>query len=247
MFRRSSNPMFRNSVMEATYNTIAEPMTVSGTVNKLIILALIMFVGAYVVYHQITLEHADTVMKLMMTGCIGGLITVFVIAFKKEWADYLAPVYAFLQGMVIYGISFFTEVAYPGIVTQAIVLTMGTVLVMGLLYKAKVIRATEKFRSTLLIATLTVGAFYLIGFVLMFFHINIPYFSDNPSVVNIALNCFIVLIASFNLILDFDFIERGAQMMYPKYFEMYGAFGLLVTILWMYIEILRLLSRLRNR
>ena len=247
MFGRSSNPMFRNQVMDATYNQLTDSMTLGGTLNKLILLTLIMFAGAYVIYNQLSLEHVDNVVKLMWTGCIGGLIIVLVLGFKQQWANFLAPVYAFLQGFIIFGMSFYAEAVYPGIVTQAVALTMGTVLVMALLYKAGIIRATERFKSTILVATATIGIFYIIAFILMLFHVNIPYFTNNASPLNIILNCVIVLIASLNLIIDFDFIEKGTQMRFPKYFEMYGAFGLLVTILWMYIEILRLLQRIYSR
>lgn len=243
---KSSNPMFRDSILEQTYALTERPMTIGGTMNKLMILALIMICAAAAVYYQFSLKHFDFVNMLMIAGIIVGFVSVIVIAFKQNWTPYIAPVYAFSQGAVLSGISCFFEAALPGIVIQAISLTFLVVFVMALLFKAGVIKATERFKSVLLIATGTIFVFYLISFIMMLFHVNLPYFYSN-SPLAIGVNVIIAVIAALNLIIDFDFIEKGVQAPLPSVYEWYGAFGLLVTIVWLYIEILRLLSRLRDR
>lgn len=243
---KSSNPILRDSVLEGAYALTERPMTVSGTMNKLLLLSLIMIVGAAAVFYQFYMQHYDYVNILMIAGCIIGFIIALVIAFKPKTTPYLAPVYAFAQGAVVSGLSCFFEASFPGIVMQAISITILTVLSMAVLFKAGLIKATEQFRSIILTATIAVAIFYLISFVLMLFHVNVPYFTTN-STVTITINAVIAIIAALNLIIDFDFIERGTNAPLPSFFEWYGAFGLLVTILWLYVEILRLLARLRDR
>ncbi len=243
---KSSNPLLRDSILEQTYALTERPMTIGGTMNKLMILSLIMICAAAAVYYQFSLKHFDFVNMLMIGGIIVGFISVILIAFKQNWTPYIAPVYAFSQGAVLSGISCFFEASLPGIVIQAISMTFLVVFVMALLYKAGAIKATQKFRSILLVATASIFVFYLVSFILMLFHVNIPYFYSN-SPLAIGVNVVIAIIAALNLIIDFDFIEKGVQTPLPSVYEWYGAFGLLVTIVWLYIEILRLLSRLRDR
>ena len=243
---KSSNPIFRDSVLENAYALTERPMTVAGTMNKLLLLSLIMIVGAAAVFYQFYMQHYDYVHILMIAGAIVGIICAFIIAFKQKTTPYLAPVYAFAQGAVISGLSCIFEASFPGIVMQAISITFLTVFSMGLLFKSGIIKATEQFRSILFTATMAVVIFYLISFVLTLFSVNVPYFTSS-SPISITINVVIACIAALNLIIDFDFIEKGVRTPLPSFFEWYGAFGLLVTILWLYVEVLRLLARLRDR
>lgn len=243
---RSSNPILRDSVYENAYALTERPMTVAGTMNKLLILTVVMLLAAVAVYYQFSLHHFDYVMLMVKGGAIVGLITAIIIAFKTNTAPYLSPVYAFAQGAAISGISCFFESAMPGIVIQAMSLTFIVVLAMAILFRTGLVKATERFKAVILTATFAIAIFYIISLVLMLFNVNIPYFTST-SPLAIGINIAIAIIAALNLVIDFDFIEKGARTPLPSVFEWYGAFGLLVTILWLYIEILRLLSRLRNR
>ena len=243
---KSSNPIFRDSVTENVYAINDKPMTVSGTMNKLLLLSVIMLISAGAVYYQFSLGHYDYVQIIWLVGMIVGIILSLIIAFKPTTAKMLSPVYAFCEGAFISAVSCFFEKAYEGIVTQAISVTFIVVFAMALLYKTGLIKATDKFRSIIVTATFAIMIFYLISLALSFFHVNIPYFTSTSGLA-IAINIGIAIVAALNLILDFDFIERGTQSQLPSYFEWYGAFGLLVTIIWLYLEILKVLSRLRSR
>lgn len=243
---KSSNPILRDSVFEQTRSLTEVPMSVSGTVMKLLILSFFMMLSAGAVYYRFSVMQLDVVNMLMWAGLIVGFILSLIISFKPKTSTYLAPVYAFAEGALLSAISCYAEVQFPGIVIQAVSITMITVFSMALLYKSGIIKATEKFRAVILTATLAIGVFYLISMGLMFFRVNIPYFSSNSSL-SIAINVAIAIIAALNLIIDFDNIEKAASALLPKYFEWYCAFGLLVTIVWLYIEILRILSKLRSR
>ena len=240
---KSRNPMLRYDIYEQTYALTERPMTVSGAVNKLLLLSLVMLISAGGVYYQFSLGRFDFVQSSLLGGVILGFIVAIVLAFKRDWAKYLAPIYALAQGAAISAISCIFEAQIPGIVMQAVSITLLVVLAMALLFKAKIIRATETLKSTIAIGTAAIGLFYLVSFGLMFFGVNVPYFSAT-SPINIVVNAIIAGFAAFNLIIDFDFIEQGEKRMLPSTFEWYGAFGLLVTILWLYIEILRLLMRI---
>ena len=192
------------------------------------------------------LGHLDYVNMMMIGGISVGFVLALILAFKPDITPVLSPVYALSQGMVIAGASCFFESAYPGIVIQAISLTMLTVLVMSVLFASGIIKATEKFRSIVVAASLTIFVFYLISFIMMLFGINIPYFTQNTPL-NIGINIVIAGIAACYLVLDFDFIQKGVERGVPAVYEWYGAFSLLVTVVWLYIEILRLLSRLRSK
>ncbi len=243
---KSSNPIFKDSIYSQSYAITERPMTVAGTMNKLLILSLVMILGAGAVYYQFSLGHIDFVNMLITGGIIAGLIFAIIIAFNQKSTPYLAPLYAFAQGAALSGISCLFEASFPGIVVQAISMTFLAVFAMAVLYRAGLIRATEKFRAVIFTATVAIFIFYLISFVLSFFNVNVPYFYVN-SPLNIGINIAIAIIAALNLIIDFDFIEKGVRTPLPSLYEWYGAFGLLVTILWLYIEILRLLARTRSR
>jgi uncharacterized YccA/Bax inhibitor family protein len=239
---RSSNPMLRKSILEETYALTDRPMTISGTMTKLLLLSLVMLCAAGAVYYQFSLGRLDFVNTMMTVGIVVSFIVGLIISFKKTTAPYLSPIYAFTQGAVISGVSCMFNTLYDGIVMQAISITFLVVFVMALLFKFGVLRATEKFKVTILVATASIAVFYLVSFILMLCNINVPYFTST-SPVAILVNFVIACVAALNLIIDFDFIESGSRSNLPSYFEWYGAFGLLVTILWLYIEILRLLAR----
>ncbi len=243
---KSSNPLQREAVYEQAFALSERPMSVVGTTNKLLILSAVMLISAYITYYHYMTGHGDFVNMLMIGGVITGFIIAIILAFKPLTSPYLAPIYAFSQGAVVSGISCALESAYKGIVMQAVSLTMLTVMIMALLFSTGVIKATEKFRSILIAASMTIFVFYLISFVLMLFGINIPYFTQNTPL-NIGINIVIAGIAACYLILDFDFIQKGVEKGIPATFEWYGAFSLLVTVIWLYIEIIRLLSRLKDR
>lgn len=177
------------------------------------------------------------------------MVTGLIISFKPTTAKYLSPAYGLLQGLFVGAISaVFNDMfskSYPGIVMQAVGLTFGVALAMFLLYNFKIIKPTERFKSIIFGATAGIGLFYLIAMILRLFHVDLP-FMYNASPLGIGISVFIVAIAALNLILDFDRIEQGANAGAPKFMEWYCAFGLLVTIIWLYIEILKLLSRLAS-
>ncbi len=182
----------------------------------------------------------------MVVGAIGGFVVALVTIFKQTWAPVTAPLYALLEGLVIGGVSTIFEAQFPGIVIQAAGLTLGTCLALLLAYKSRLIRATENFKMGVVAATGGIALFYLITLVLGFFGIRIPLLYSNGWM-GIGFSLFVVVIAALNLVLDFDFIEQGAARGAPKYMEWYGAFGLMVTLIWLYLEMLRLLAKLRSR
>lgn len=257
---KSGNPTlsekrFRDTILDDVV-TNENAMTVKGTLNKFGFLFLMTMGTAWYSWREAT--EGGNAWPLVLTGVFGGLAVALVIAFKKEWSPYLAPLYALLEGLFVGAISAYFEYAapskydgyaggYSGIVFQAVGLTFSVVAVMYLLYKFQVIKVTQRFKSIVLIATLGLGLFYLTCWILSFFSVALPSFLFQGSALGIGFSVFVVALAALNLVLDFDMIEQGAEMGAPKYMEWYGAFGLLVTIVWLYIEILRLLSKLNSR
>ena len=219
----------------------AARMTLSGTVNKTGILLLCALATAGWTWH-----NAAQAGGLMMLGLFGGLICAMVTVFKKEWSPVTAPIYALLEGLVLGGISAVIEARYPGIAMQAVGLTFGTLFAMLLVYKSGMIRVTQKFRIGIVAATGGIMLFYFAQMILGFF--GVRFLSINGGgPIGIAFSLFVVAIAALNLVLDFDFVEQGVAYGAPKYMEWYGAFGILVTLVWLYLEILRLLSKMRSR
>jgi uncharacterized YccA/Bax inhibitor family protein len=230
-----------------TYVDAASRMTLSGTVNKTgILLVCVVATAAWTWSRFMANYDMAAVSALMMLGLIGGLIFAMVTIFKKEWAPVTAPIYALLEGLALGGISAITNVRYPGIAMQAVGLTFATMFVLLFLYSSRIIKVTQKFRLGVVAATGGIFVFYLVQMVLGFFGIH--FFSLNGSgALGIGISLFICAVAALNLVLDFDFVERGVNYGAPKYMEWYGAFGLMVTLIWLYLEILRLLARTRSR
>ena len=191
-------------------------------------------------------------MPMVLTGVIGGLVVALIITFKKQWSPYLAPAFGLLQGLFVGAISAMYDYAfktsYPGIVMQAVGLTLIVAMVMFVLYQTRIIRVTDKFRSVITIATISIGVFYLIKWIAsLAFGTTIGAFTNASTPLGIGFSVVVVCLAALNLLLDFDMIEKGVEAKAPKYMEWYGAFGLLVTLVWLYLEILRLLSKLKDR
>jgi len=183
---------------------------------------------------------------IMIGGAIGGFVVALVTIFKKTWAPFTVPVYALLEGLFLGGISRFFEDRFPGIASQAIILTLGILGALLLAYKSKLIKPTENFKLGIAAATGGIFLIYMVNIIMGFFGSGIPMIHES-GMIGIGFSVFVVIIASLNLVLDFDFIEQGVEQGAPKYMEWYGAFGLLVTLIWLYLEILRLLAKLKSR
>jgi len=226
---------------------ITSRMTLSGTVNKTGILLICAISTAAWTWH-LFLQSRDMadVAPLMIGGMIGGLICALVTVFKKEWSPVTAPAYALLEGLVLGGVSAVFDIRYPGIGIQAVSLTFGTLFVLLMAYRSGLIQVTQKFRLGIVAATGGIMVFYLAEMLLGFFGIHFMTINGSGPI-GIGFSLIVVAIAALNLVLDFDFIERGVQFGAPKYMEWYGAFGIMVTLVWLYLEILRLLSKMRSR
>jgi uncharacterized YccA/Bax inhibitor family protein len=242
---RTSNPALNEKAFQGQV-ALGQAMTLQGTVNKTGLLLLCVVATSAWTWGLAHSPAPEDAMPWMIGGIIGGLVTALVTIFKKNWAPLTAPLYALLEGLVLGGISAFFEKSYPGIAIEAVGLTIGTLLVMLMAYKTGVIRATERFKVGVIAATGGIAVFYLVAMVLGLFHVNVGIlYSSSPW--GIAFSLFVVVIAALNLVLDFDMIETGVGMGAPKYMEWYGAFGLMVTLIWLYLEILRLLAKSRRR
>lgn len=250
---KSGNPTlgenkFRSTVLSDVL-TYENAMTVNGTLQKFGFLFLMVLGSSFFSWK----EFADggNVTPLIWTGAIGGLVIAIILAFKPIWSPLLAPLYALLQGLFIGAISAMYNSAFatlaPNIIINAVGLTFGVAAAMYLLYSFKIIKATEKFKSVVISATVGIAIFYVLVMVLRAFGFDNMPFLHEGSILGIGFSLFVVAIAALNLILDFDMIEKGAEMGAPKYMEWYGAFGLMVTMVWLYLEILRLLSKISSR
>jgi uncharacterized YccA/Bax inhibitor family protein len=239
---RTSNPVLREQTFLPDTLSQEAPMTLRGTVHKSVLLLAIVVVAAAFTWNlprQIGLPIA-------FGGAFLGLITAVVLCFKNRWAPVLAPVYAVVEGLFLGGISALYHAQSNGLVVQAVMLTFGTLAALLFAYQSGLIRATQNFRSGIIAATGGIFLVYLVSMVLGFFGIQIP-FIHSTGWVGIGFSLFVVTIAALNLVLDFDFIEQGAANRAPRHLEWYAAFGLLVTLVWLYLEILRLLSKLQRR
>jgi uncharacterized YccA/Bax inhibitor family protein len=251
---KTSNPALSENTFRdvagtrsGSYIDAASRMTINGTVNKTgILLVCAVATAAWTWYRFMVSQDMASVSGLLLLGALGGFIFALVTIFKKEWAPVTAPIYALLEGLVLGGISAFTEMRYPGIAIQAVGLTFGTLFVLLFLYSSRIIKVTQKFRMGVVAATGGIMVFYLVQMVLGFFGIRFTALNGSGAL-GIGISLFVCAIAALNLVLDFDFIERGVNYGAPKYMEWYGAFGIMVTLIWLYLEILRLLTKMRSR
>ena len=237
---RSGNPVLNKN----SFNTSAlssDTMTIEGTVNKTVISLLLLIGTGYYTFTDINPG------VLIFCG-IGGFIIALVTIFKKEWAPVTVPIYAILEGGLLGGISFVYNNLYDGIVTNAIFITVGILLSLLTAYRSGLIKPTENFKLGVFAATGGIAIVYFVNFIMGMFGSNMGIMDPaNASLMSIGFSLLVVVIASLNLVLDFDFIEEAAEKKVPKYMEWYGAFGLLVTLIWLYLEILRLLAKLSSR
>lgn len=242
---RTSNPALGENVFRGYGMAAGETMTLTGTVNKTGVLLLCAVATAAWTWN-LGLNSPEMAAPLAGMGAIGGLIVAFVTIFKKAWSPITAPLYALLEGLVLGTVSVMMESRYPGVAFEAVLLTFGTLLALLLAYHARIIRMNDKFRMGIVAATGGIVVFYLLTWVLGFFGVHFTSVYGSGAV-GIGFSIFVVIVAALNLVLDFDLIERGAQSGAPKYMEWYGGFALLVTLIWLYFEILRLLVKLRGR
>ena len=241
---RSGNPALNTKTFSGFDMTTEASMTIMGTVHKTALGLLLLMSTALFTWNMPAGDPRAT--GLMIVGMIGGLIVAIITIFKHHLAKYTVPSYALLEGLALGGISKFFEVMYPGIVNQAVMLTFGTLGALLLAYRSGLIKATENFKLGVVAATGGIFFVYLISWVLSWFSVSIPLIHSNSNM-GILFSIVVVVIAALNLVLDFDFIEEGSEKGAPKYMEWYGAFGLLVTLIWLYLEILRLLAKLSSR
>ena len=246
---RSGNPALSAETFKGITLQSDEVMTINGTVNKTAIsLLLLIMAGSF--------TFSGNYNWLILPGFLGGFIVAIITIFKKEWSPITVPIYAVLKGLALGAISQIYENdlapadgSFDGIVSQAILLTLGILFSLLFAYKTKLIAATENFKLGVFAATAGIAVFYIVSFLISLFTGSYPEVLNplNGGLMSIGVSLFIVVIASLNLVLDFDFIEEGAEKGVPKYMEWFGAFGLLVTLVWLYLEILRLLAKLRSR
>ncbi|HYL63939.1 MAG TPA: Bax inhibitor-1/YccA family protein [Candidatus Methylomirabilis sp.] len=243
---RTSNPALNEKAFRGEV-ALGNAMTLQGTVNKTGLLLLCVVATSAWTWGLSHSNMPEAALRWMLGGVLGGFVVALVTIFKKNWAPVTAPIYALLEGLALGGISAIFEKMYPGVAMQAIGLTFGTLFVMLLAYKTGMIRATHGFKIGVIAATGGIAIFYLVEMVLsFFFHVQVPAINGS-GFWGIAFSLFVVIVAALNLVLDFDMIETGVRGGAPKYMEWYGAFGLMITLIWLYLEILRLLAKARRR
>ncbi|WP_264519914.1 Bax inhibitor-1/YccA family protein [Flavobacterium sp. N1994] len=244
----SNNPFFKTNAFkennEVTHDAVIidynQTMTVSGTVNKSFLMIILLIASAAITWSM------PNPIGFAIAGAIIGFVLVIISTFKPQLSTYLAPAYAVFEGLFIGGISAIFEYQYPGIVIQAVSCTFVTFMVCLALYKYEIVKVTDKFRSVVLASTMAIATYYLISWLFSMFTSFQPVHYGN-SMISIGISAFVIVIAALNLFLDFDQIEKGAQSKLPKYMEWYGAMGLMITLVWLYIEFLRLLSKLNRK
>ncbi|WP_119717772.1 Bax inhibitor-1/YccA family protein [Cognatilysobacter tabacisoli] len=249
---RTGNPALKESTFldlgtGAVVRRDGDAMTLNGTVHKTAVLLLLSVLTAAFAWSQVqfTADGPVGAGPYLWGGAIGGLVLALVTAFKKEWSPVTAPLYAIVEGFFLGAISAMYNHLYDGIVMQAVLLTFGTMFALLFAYRSGLVRATENFKLGVVAATGGILLVYLATIVLGLFDIRIPMIHES-GLVGIGFSLFVVVIAALNLVLDFDFIETGVDAGAPKYMEWYGAFGLMVTLVWLYVEFLRLLAKLRD-
>ena len=245
---KSSNPVMTGKIYEKAggVSAGASVMTINGTINKIGLMLLLVIGAAAYTWKIVMGENPGSAGTLAIAGAIGGFIMAMITVFRPQSSAITAPIYAILEGLFLGAISAVINARYPGVAFQAVLLTIGTLFTMLFLYRSGYIRATPKFRRGVMMATGAVFFAYLISWIMGMFGMSVGFMHSNGPL-GILINLVIIVVAALNLIMDFDFIEKGSQMGAPKYMEWYGAFGLMVTLIWLYIEFLRLLSRFAGR
>jgi uncharacterized YccA/Bax inhibitor family protein len=246
---RTANPALNKKTFENTsyMSSTENTMTLQGTVNKTgFLLTFLILAAAWTWNLYFESNNPASVTPWLIGGLLGGFIVALITTFKKHLSPITTPIYAVLEGLFLGSLSALFESRFPGIVVQAVGLTFGTLFALLMAYRSGLIKATENFKLGVTAATGGICLLYIISFVLSFFGTSIPYIHQS-GIIGIGFSMFVVVIAALNLVLDFDFIENASKSNAPKYMEWYGAFGLLVTLVWLYIEILRLLSKLYSR
>ncbi len=245
-FLKSSNPVLQEKTYQGTILegvSVGEEMTMKGTMNKFGVLVMLMIGSTLFSWSQF--YKGSDPMPLMLVGVFGGLALAVVMAFKKQWATFLAPIYAILEGLFVGSVSAIYNYKYPGLPVQAVALTLLVTLIMFLIYRYRIIKVTSQFRTVIVVATSAIAIFYLIQWIT--FSVSgsaVGYeLTNSATPLSIGFSILVVALAAFNLLLNFDTIEKGVEFKAPKYMEWYSAFGLLVTVVWLYLEILRLLSK----
>ena len=239
-----ANPILNDNFGQADERVLSSaPMTINGTINKTFLLFVFAAVPAFYTWSQFLAGFMDKAMMLTTIGAIVGFVLALIISFTRN--KVFIPTYAACEGLFLGGISAMFEKQYPGIAFQAVTGTFAAMFSMLALYKLNIIRCSDKFRSVLFTATVSIAVLYLMQIIASFFHYSIPGIFES-GMVGIGFSILVVAIAALNLIIDFDFIEQGARNMIPKDYEWYGAFGLMVTLVWLYIEILKLVAKLRD-
>lgn len=245
---KTSNPAFGRNTF--TVNGVAAgygpAMTIAGTVNKAGILVILAMLTAAWTWNQFFTNGPAAIGGYVTLGALGGFVVAMVTTFKQQWSPITAPIYALLEGLFLGGLSAMFEMRFPGIAIESVALTFGTCFCLLVAYRSGLIRPSQKFMLGIVAATGGIALIYILSMILGLFHVQVPgIFGSGP--VGILFSVAVVIVAALNLILDFAFIEEGAYRGAPKYMEWYGAFGLMVTLVWLYIEIVRLLSKLRDR
>jgi uncharacterized YccA/Bax inhibitor family protein len=245
---RTSNPMLRAETFDLR-GEATESMTIMGTVHKATILVLLVLAAAMWTWNEFPIAAGGSpraVYPILIGSLIAGVVLAIVTSFKPTIARFTAPLYAIAEGILLGAISAVFDSLYPGIAIQATGLTATTLLALLFAYRSGLIRATENFKLGVTAATGAIMLLYVASWILSFFGVQMPFLHDN-GVIGIGISLFIVVIAALNLVLDFDFIEQGQAKGAPKHMEWYAAFGLLVTLVWLYLETLRLLAKLQSR
>jgi uncharacterized YccA/Bax inhibitor family protein len=244
---RTANPALKEDTFNGSRAVGGEPvMTLQGTATKSLVLVLLTVFSASYTWYSVATGNGALVGPATMIGGIGGFIAALVTIFKPKLSPYTAPLYAVLEGLFVGGISSIYNARFAGLPLQAVALTFGVFISMLVVYRTGLVRATEQFRLGVFAATGGIAVMYLLSFVLGLFGVRMAFLHDS-SPLSIGISLVVVVVAALNLVLDFDFIERGAERRAAKYMEWYGAFGLLVTLVWLYLEMLRLLSKLQGR
>nr|WP_319510672.1 Bax inhibitor-1/YccA family protein [uncultured Draconibacterium sp.] len=250
---KSSNPVLKESTFSRGYTAQSDVMTVNGTVNKTALMLLLVIAGAVFTWNKFFDAVASNpeaglaaVGPWLAIGGIGGFITVLVTVFRPQSSGISAPIYAVFEGLFLGGISAIFEMQYENIVMRAVMLTLAVFMVMLFLYRSGIIKVTQKFMLGVVAATAGIALVYFVSFIAGMFGAEMSFLYGNSNL-SIGISLVVVAVAALNLVLDFSFIERASESGAPKYMEWYGAFGLMVTLIWLYLEILRLLSKLASR